>query len=100
MTILVEFFCREMWRQLGDADGDGCITEEEIGALFDECDADKSGSIDADELTACLATRLGEGASRLVAKQMISLADTDESGTLSRDEITGIMAQLSQTMRW
>jgi len=100
MTMLVEYFCREMWRMLADADGDGSISEGEVGQLFDECDTDKSGTISADELTAALAKKVGEGASRLVAKQMVTLADKDESGTVDRAELTDIMVKLSSSMAW
>jgi len=100
MTVLVEYFCREMWRILADVDSDGVITEAEATAIFDTCDLDGSGSITADELTAALAAKVGEGASRLVAKQMITLADKDESGTVERDECTSMMLKLASSMRW
>jgi len=100
MTVLVEYFCREMWRMMGDADDDGEITDAEIDALFDECDADNSGAIDAAELTAELAKKVGDGASRLVAKQMIALVDKDESGTIDRAELSAAMKKLAAGMKW
>lgn len=45
MTILVEYFCRELWRNLADSNRDGEVTVDEINQLFDECDADNSGEI-------------------------------------------------------
>jgi len=100
MTILVEYFCREMWRMLADVDGDGCISDHEIGVLFSACDADNSGSITVEELTAELAKKVGEGASKLVAKQMVALADKDESGTVDREELGTMMKKLAAGMKW
>ena len=81
-------------------DDDGEITDGEIDALFDECDADNSGAIDAAELTAELAKKVGDGASRLVAKQMIALVDKDESGTIDRAELSAAMKKLAAGMKW
>ena len=53
-----------------------------------------------EELTTALAAKVGEGASKLVAKQMINIADKDESGTVDKTELTETMMQLAKTMKW
>ena len=51
-------------------------------------------------LTAELAKKVGDGASRLVAKQMIALVDKDESGTIDRAELSAAMKKLAAGMKW
>eukprot|EP00326_Haptolina_ericina_P005965 CAMPEP_0181203028 /NCGR_PEP_ID=MMETSP1096-20121128/19162_1 /TAXON_ID=156174 ORGANISM="Chrysochromulina ericina, Strain CCMP281" /NCGR_SAMPLE_ID=MMETSP1096 /ASSEMBLY_ACC=CAM_ASM_000453 /LENGTH=426 /DNA_ID=CAMNT_0023293591 /DNA_START=54 /DNA_END=1331 /DNA_ORIENTATION=- len=97
LTILVEFFCRELWRELIDKDHDGDLTQEEIDLLFDESDTDHSGEIAPDELHAALAKRLGGGASRLVSNAMITFFDEDENGSLSREELKHLAQSLVKT---
>jgi len=99
MTILLEYFCREQWRQLGDRDGDGTITETEINDLFTECDINVNGVIACDELAKILAKRLHHGHSMMVAKQMIALADTDESGSVSCEELFHLFKKKSLGMK-
>ena len=47
------------------------------------------------ELTKALEKRVGEGASKLVAKQMMALVDEDESGTVSREELNNRIPSLT-----
>jgi len=70
-----------------DQDGDGDLDDDDIDELFDECDADGSGSISLEELTAALRLRLNEAAATSFAEQLLSIADDDGSGTMSREEL-------------
>lgn len=70
-----------------DQDGDGDLDADDADDLFDECDTDGSGSIDASELLAALGKRLNEGAAKLVCDHLMALADVDGSGTISREEL-------------
>jgi hypothetical protein len=78
-----------------DQDGDGDLDADDADDLFDECDADHSGSISVDELHDALCRRLNEGAARLVAEQIMTLADQDGSGDVSRDELRAAIAQMA-----
>ena len=72
----------------------------QVSALFSAADTDGSNDIDPDELTAILSTKVGDGASRLVAKQMIALADVDESGTVDRAELAALMRKVAAGQSW
>ena len=71
MVLLVEYFCRRMWWTLTPRDEAGLVTAASIRALFDEMDADGDGEISLAELLATLQAKLGDGASRVVAEQML-----------------------------
>jgi len=81
--------------RLLDKDGDGDLDEDDIDALFDECDQDGSGSITVDELAAALKKRLNAGAAYLVAKKLVRIADEDGEGSLTREELKKAVRKLS-----
>ena len=81
-------------------DGDGHLTDEEIDELFAHCDTDNNGYVDEQELTGALVEKVGAGASKLVAKQMIALTDKDESGTVDKEELRDLLKKLAKTMNW
>ena len=70
-----------------DQDGDGDLDADDADDLFDECDEDGSGTITTIELENVLAKRLNETAAKIVAKQMIELADKDKTGDVTREEL-------------
>ena len=57
----------------------------------------RAGDISPAELTAALTKRLGDGASGLVSKTMINLADEDENGRISRIELEHLVGKLIKT---
>ena len=56
-----------------------------------------AGEISPEELHAALSKRLGEGASGLVSKTMINIADEDENGMISREELQNLVRRLVKT---
>ena len=78
-----------------DQDGDGDLDDDDIDDLYDECDADKSGSVSVEELAVALRKRLNAGAAYLVARKLVKIADTDGGGTLSREELHEAVHTLS-----
>lgn len=91
MQILVEYFCMQLWHKLVDGDENGQITVEEVSELFDEADVDHSGALSEEELFSILDKRVGSGASRLVARTMLTLADRNDDGLVTREELMHLL---------
>ena len=91
LPILVKHFCDKAWRALSDGDGDGDVTREEVDAFFDDADVDHDGSLDETEVLSMLSTRLPHAASRVVAHQMLAIADRNQDGKVSKEELVDIM---------
>ena len=80
-----------------DQDGDGDLDVDDVDDLFDLCDTDGSESITPEELAVVLEKRLNGGAARLVAEQLVALADADGSGAMSRDELRSAVKKMSES---
>jgi len=102
--VVVRLFLAAVWRQacalqntasLLDQDGDGDLDDDDLDELFDECDADGSGSISLEELAGALGRRLNAAAADAVAKQLVSIADEDGSGSMSREELREAVRKLA-----
>jgi len=103
--VVARVFAAAVWRQtaqlqqttsLLDQDGDGDLDDDDIDDLFNECDADGSGSISLGELTDALGRRLNPAAAEAVAKQLVEIADDDGSGSMSRDELRDAIRKISR----
>lgn len=70
-----------------DQDGDGDLDDDDVDDLFNECDADNSGSVTLEELTVVLERRLNGAAAKLFADKLMRLADEDGGGTMDRVEL-------------
>jgi hypothetical protein len=84
----------EYTASLLDQDGDGDLDDDDIDDLFNECDADQSGTISLDELQEALGKRLNAAAAHMFAEQLVALADEDGSGTMSRDELASAIRKI------
>jgi Ca2+-binding EF-hand superfamily protein len=77
-------------RSLGHAPG-----AEELRALIEEVDLDRSGSIDFDEFKLLMLSRQGDRTSRL--KLAFEIFDKDGSGRITAEEMSGVMSQVGLT---
>lgn len=95
LPILVQHYCDRVWRKLLDRDENGDISREEAEALFDEADTSpRDGVIDHEELHAVIGRRLGGlQASKIIAKQCISILDVNQDGVISKEELLTMLAQ-------
>ena len=103
--VVARVFVAAVWRHqsklqdsaaLLDQDGDGDLDDDDIDDLFNECDADGSGSISLAELTDALKKRLNEAAAEAVAKQLHDIADEDGSGSMEREELRGAIQKIQR----
>ena len=91
LPILVERLAKMLFLTIVDANSDGDGGAEEIDALFAKFDSDGTNGLSADEIAKALASKLGDGASNLVASTMLSLADVDGNGNVSKDELRKVV---------
>ena len=94
--IVARVFFEAVWQRLMagsstadllDQDGDGDLDDDDVDDLFNECDADNSGSVTLEELTVVLERRLNVAAARLFAGKLMAIADQDGGGTMDRAEL-------------
>jgi hypothetical protein len=80
--VLVEYFCMLLWVQVCDKSGKGSVDELDLQGFFEESDINHDGQLSKEELVLVLQGRLHEGASAIVAQQMMEvLGSGGESGS-------------------
>lgn len=87
LPLLVEFFCDQAWKQIGEMEDGGCIDEAKVDALFDAFDSDNTGFLCEENVFQGVAARLPHMASRVVARQMLAVLDENSDGRIYRADL-------------
>lgn len=95
LPILVERLAKMLFLTIVDADGDGKGDVHEVEAAFDAFDKNGDEEWSSDEINEALKSKLGDGASDLVATTMLSIADADGNGSVSKSELLTVIESLT-----
>ena len=82
---------RRVMRERMGADAYEAFFDSFYTAFFDDADVDHDGSLDEAEVLSMLSARLPHAASRVVAHQMLAIADRNQDGKVSKEELVDIM---------